>query len=117
MPPGKPKNVYKKDHTKFTGQWAHKDHDTVCGFKSDIFKIYDGSSVTSDGIYEKFLRNDYETFMAVEPNLYKLNDAVVCEMYNHDKTELSNCYKSKTQYLGSKPALGILYIKEVLQKT
>ena len=117
MPPGKVKNVNKKDHTKFTGQWAHQIHDSICGFKSDLLKVYDDNDILSQQhIYEKFLLKNYETFMAVEPNLFKLNDLSKCQTLKNT-IELTKCHKTASQYLGSKPALGILYINEVLSKT
>ena len=120
MPPGKPKNLNKKDHNKFTGTWAHESHNNFCAYQSDIsalLKKSETNHVNKDGdwIYNSFLEQNYDVVMAVEPNLYKLNRES-CYSMKPKKQKYAQCLKSQALFLGSRPTLGFLHIKEVLQR-
>ena len=121
MPPGKPKDINKKEHNKFTGYWMHDKHDYFCSYQSDLIKILSGLSTRNlqnqkNWVYNAFLRNDIEVISAIEPKLYKVKHQRQCSTIKPSLEEYKDCFKSKAKSLGSKPALGILYINEVIQK-
>uniref|UniRef100_H2YQF0 Hexosyltransferase n=1 Tax=Ciona savignyi TaxID=51511 RepID=H2YQF0_CIOSA len=126
MPPGKPKDVNKRDHNKFTGYWMHDTFNVMCANQADLVKILTnlrslgrrtGSSTEELGtqIYNAFLRADFEVISSVEPGLYKTY-GVTCSKAELSEKSYKKCRHTKALGLGSKPALGILYINEVLQK-
>nr|NP_001027609.1 Not6 protein [Ciona intestinalis]BAB00632.1 Not6 [Ciona intestinalis] len=126
MPPGKPKDVNKRDHNKFTGYWMHDTFDFVCANQADMVGILNnlsslgrrmGSTTEALGtkIYDAFLRSDIEVICAVEPGLYRTY-GMTCSKGELTDKSYQHCMRTKAMSLGSKPALGILYINEVLQK-
>jgi len=117
MPPGKPKNVDKKEHSKFTGFWAHTFHEYFCAYQLDVVNALSGPSKIQNtiNIYELFLRKQIEPFSGVEPGLFKAYYPEHCE--KPVKFETSQvCFRNKIEAMGSKPALGILYITEVIHQ-
>ena len=122
MPPGKPKRTNKKDHNKFLGQWAHILHNNFCAYQRDLSHMLYAANknlAKFDGhwIYNEYLKQEYEVVMAVEPNLYQLNYDEKCLPKKQFIQKHAQCIKYKALHLASKPALGILYIKETLENT
>lgn len=121
MPPGKPKNVNKKDHDKFTGYWAHDVRDTICAYQVDLVNILSAAQATEQEnpgtwIYNIFLRKGVDVFAAIEPNLYRMPVSKTCDKEQLPLKLHEQCFVDKAKALGSKPALGILYITEIVQK-
>ena len=121
MPPGKLKDLNKNDHDKFTGQWAFRSHKNFCAYYTDVSNMLYAAGktkleVNGRWVYNDYLNQEYEVVMAVEPNLYKLNHNEKCFLTKQVPEEYSQCMKHKVLHLGSKPALGVLYIKEILKK-
>ena len=110
MPPGKSQQISKQDHNKFTGHWAHQVHSAFCAYNNDVSQILSSDAGTDDNwVYQQFLKEDYQVLMAVDPYLYKPNQSNRCLS---KKTNGKQCLKTEALHLGSKPSLGVLYIKE-----
>nr|CAB3232248.1 Not6 protein [Phallusia mammillata] len=120
MPPGKPKNVNKKDHNKFTGYWSHDAHDSICAYQADFISVLSGATTNQEKpgtwLYDIFLRKGMDVFAAVEPHLFRMHTAKTCDKIKLSADAFQKCFIDKAKTLGSKPALGILYITEIVQK-
>ena len=121
MPPGKPKNVDKKDHNKFTGYWLHSEKLSACAYGKDWKIVLARSKAVPKynqlhWIYNKFLLNNYNVITAVEPHLYKANYKNKCANQKPFKNKYGQCLKTVARQHGSKNALGILYLTESMRK-
>ena len=123
MPPGKPKNIDKMDHNRYTGTWAYNDRKSVCAHAQAWLKVlqktnygFSKKANMENWIYERFARNDFKMVTAVEPNLYVVNRKNQCTNLQPFPVEFEKCVKAKSEHYGSKIALGILYITETMSK-
>ena len=122
MPPGKPTNVNKMDHTKFTGSWLHDRNNALCAYRSDFMSVLTtlfSIDTTLEGVlplaYNVFLQKNIEVVNAVEPGLYRRHSTAKCSSTDKlSKTDQEHCFNLKASQLGSKPALGILYLTEIV---
>merc|ERR1712136_384188 len=76
MPPGKPKDVNKLDHTKFTGSWLYDQTNALCAYRNDFTRVLTtlfSTDSTLEGVlpmtYNAFLQANIRVVNAVEPGL------------------------------------------------
>jgi len=123
MPPGKPKNIDKMDHNRYTGTWAYNMRKSVCAQGKDWSKVlqrtnfgYSQNLNFENWVYGRFAQSDFRIVTAVEPNLYIVNRKNQCTNFKTQPKKFTKCVKARSQYYGSKIALGILYITESMSK-
>lgn len=124
MPPGKPKDINKRDHSKFTGGWLYDHTNAFCGYRDDFTRVLTTLFSTDSNLegvlpmtYNVFLQTNVAVVNAVEPGLYRRHSTAMCETKPVlSETEQDYCTTTKASQLGSKPALGIVYLTEIVDK-
>ena len=125
MPPGKPKNIDKQDHSRYTGTWEFNKRRSICAYATDWLKVLPKIRRSpklaetlnfQDWLFRRFKQNNYDIITAVEQYLYIANHKLKCSKLKPHQRDYKKCKNTKSAFYGSKIALGILHITESQQK-